>query len=609
MALDAVTTEELAHAPPADEAERTEPTVMEHLEAGGPAEISNDPEASDAADGARSAAAAEGKPEAPEAEVTAEPEAAATEEPAEAEAAATKEPAEAEAAATKEGTAPASERASGRGRPPRDRGRAVAFGVLGGLVLLGLGLIIRGPEKPAGPAGASTLTAADVGSAAPSASASASEETKGASAAGDAGAAPAEPAAPKFVPTWRVAALKSDTSIEVLEGTLGKRKLEGALVTTGLSRAEAKRVVHAIDGVRRIEKGQPKDTFVIARDRAKGTVVAFEYATSKTDVWQLKADESSADKRLAMKKLELFVEHKKHVAALQITADLAKAIAAAGLQEDAASAIDDALEGHVDLATIGIGARMRVVGSEEWVEGVYSRYQVDALEYVPSPKEKNATTLRVYHYEREPAEGATRRRSSHAGFYDAKGQQPYKGQFRSPLPLARVTSRFNPKRMHPVLHVVMPHNGVDFGASTGTPVYASAAGVVSTAGDSGPCGNMVQVDHAGGLSTAYCHLSKFAPGIHPGQHVEARQLVGYVGQTGRATGPHLHFAVKRGGNFIDPLAIKMDGVRTLPSADREAFAKQRAALDSALDAVTLPTSDASTTPASEEEKDEPSGEE
>jgi len=509
-------------------------------------------------------------------------------------------------------TPPSASRRAARG-PVRDRGRTIAFGVLGGSVLLGLALIARGPQNPQGApapsganAGASTLTGAEV------ASASSSSAPDGTSATADGGAAPATPPPAKFTPVWRVSALKSDTTIEIIEGTLGKRKLEGALIASGIARAEAKRITHAIDGVRRIEKGQPKDTFAVARDRAKGSVTAFEYVTSPLDIWQLKEGDG-AEKHLVLKKLELFVEQRKRTAALAITADLAKAISTAGLQDDAASAIDDALEGHVDLSTIG-GARMRVVGSDEWIEGAYARFHVDAIEYVPKDT-KNGGTLRVYRYERERepgSEGSTRRRSSHAGYYDAKGQQPFKGQFRSPLPLARVTSRFNPKRMHPVLHTVMPHNGVDFGASTGTPVYASAPGTVSTAGDSGPCGNMVQVDHAGGLSTAYCHLSKFAPGMHPGVHVEARQLVGYVGQTGRATGPHLHFAVKKGGNFIDPLGIKMDGVRTLPHSDREAFAKHRTELDAALDAVSLPAGDSSASSSStpdDDSKDEPSGEE
>jgi murein DD-endopeptidase MepM/ murein hydrolase activator NlpD len=143
-------------------------------------------------------------------------------------------------------------------------------------------------------------------------------------------------------------------------------------------------------------------------------------------------------------------------------------------------------------------------------------------------------------------------------------------------------------------------------------VFASGAGTVHSAGDGGPCGNMVQIVHTNGLTTAYCHLSRFAAGLHAGQRVEARQLVGYVGQTGRATGPHLHFAVKRGSAFLDPMVLKMDGVRTLPPSDREAFAKKRADLDAALEAITLPSAEGlpeADLDDTDESKDEPSGEE
>jgi len=492
--------------------------------------------------------------------------------------------------------------AAGGGEGERDRGRTIALGVLGSLVALGVALIARGPGSttaaPPAPAAALTTSIA-IGVPAPAAREADHDAGRLAPKEADAGAPPRPP------PTWRVTALKSDPAVEVTEATLGKRTLDRALAQSGVSKAEVKRLTHALDGIRRIERGQPKDAFVVARDRGKGTVLGFEYVTSPTDVWQAKADEVAPEKRLIVKKLELFVEKRRKVGALALTADLPKAVAAAGLREQAIEDIDEALDGHVDLATLKPGVRMRVVGSEEWVEGTYARFHVEALEYVP----KGGAPLRVYHYERDASVEGSRRRMPHPGFYDAKGQQPFRGTFRSPLPLARVTSRFNPKRMHPVLHVVMPHNGIDYGASTGTPVYASAPGTVSTAGDGGPCGNMVQIEHAGGLSTAYCHLSRFAPGLHPGQHVEARELVGYVGKTGRATGPHLHFAVKRGGTFIDPLAIKMDGVRTLPPPDRDAFAKKRAELDAALDAIPLPPADGAAAATPDDDKDEPAGEE
>ena len=473
--------------------------------------------------------------------------------------------------------------------------------LLGGFVALGVVLIARGPSTPSGPPaslpGGQALTSAQLPAA------SASSERTGVAPAPASAQASTEVRGPTFTPAWRVGSLEHDVGVEIVRGTLGKHTLAGALAQSGLVKSEVRRVTHAVDGIRRIEHPSTKDSFVIARDRAKGTVTAFEYVASSTEVFQAKADDGGV---LAVKKLELFVERKRSQAAVVITADLAKAIAAAGLHQEAIEEIDDALEGHGDAAIIKPGVRLRVVGSEEWVEGTFAEYRVDAIEYVPTG---GGSPLRVYFYERDSSVEGSRRRTPHPGYYTAKGQQPFRGTFRSPVPLARVTSRFNPKRMHPVLHVVMPHNGIDFGASTGTPVYAASSGTVHSAGNGGPCGNMVEIEHTSGLTTAYCHLSRFAAGLRPGQHVEARQLVGYVGQTGRVTGPHLHFAVKRGGTFIDPMGLKMDGVRTLPPADRDAFAKRRTDLDAALDAVALPAPDATAPPPDKEDSDEPSGEE
>ncbi|MDP9002109.1 MAG: M23 family metallopeptidase, partial [Myxococcota bacterium] len=139
-----------------------------------------------------------------------------------------------------------------------------------------------------------------------------------------------------------------------------------------------------------------------------------------------------------------------------------------------------------------------------------------------------------------------------------------------------------------VLHVVMPHNGVDLAAPTGAPVYATAAGVVTSVGLAGPCGNRVEIEHAHGITSVYCHLSHFAAGLRAGQRVEQRQLIAYVGQTGRVTGPHLHFGVRRGDVFIDPMTLRLDGVRVVPRGQRDQFDRLRGELDGELDAIALP---------------------
>jgi murein DD-endopeptidase MepM/ murein hydrolase activator NlpD len=385
---------------------------------------------------------------------------------------------------------------------------------------------------------------------------------------------------------FRVASLATDSSVTLADGTLGKRPFLNALAAAGLGLKESYRVLHAIGKVHNLNHTSPSDAFHLAKEKGTGRVVAFEYVTSPVDVFQAR-DEAGV---LTAKKLELHVETKRVAVPVTVTGDLKSAVAKAGLEEDILQRIDDALDGHAELADIHPGSRLRVLAEAQSLEGSFLRYaSIDALEYTAA--ERGATALRVYRFPpfdpAKPPVGNTTRAGS---FYDARGQQPYHGGWRIPVPSARIASRFNPRRMHPTLHVVMPHNGVDFAAPAGTPIYAAASGTVKSVGDSGPCGNMVQVEHGAGTSSlisSYCHMSRFAAGLHTGEHVETRQLLGYVGQTGRATGPHLHFAIKKNGVFIDPLAMKLDGVRVVPPSQRDEFDGIRPDLDKALDAIPL----------------------
>jgi murein DD-endopeptidase MepM/ murein hydrolase activator NlpD len=418
-------------------------------------------------------------------------------------------------------------------------------------------------------------------------------------------------AGPSRPPIWRVTALSKDPSVTYVEGAVGKRPLATALTAAGMPRVEVQKVLHSFAGVRNLNHASPKDTFAFVRGKPDGHVIAFEYATSPEDVWQAKEENGA----LEANKLDLPVEEKKRAVGVALSDDLRASVVSAGLDDEIVGLIDDALDGRAERSDLRAGARLRILATEETIDSHFTRYsRLDAVEYTPAGSD--AEPIRVYYFHHASLSSAASERSAggtervtHAapgkgggGFFDAAGKQPYHGGWHAPVPLARIASRFNPHRMHPVLHVVMPHNGVDFAAPAGTPIYASAAGVVKSVGDGGPCGNMVQIDHAGGLTSAYCHMSRFASGLHAGEHVEARQLIGYVGQTGRATGPHLHFAIKRGDVYIDPLALKLDGVRVVPLAYRDEFAKVRADDDAALDAIALPKPLPSSTAEGEKDK-------
>ncbi len=126
---------------------------------------------------------------------------------------------------------------------------------------------------------------------------------------------------------------------------------------------------------------------------------------------------------------------------------------------------------------------------------------------------------------------------------------------RSPLRYSRVTSGFSGRRFHPILKRYRPHHGVDYGAPTGTPVRVTANGVVRSVGWAGGGGKTIKVRHANGYLTAYLHLSRFAPGLRPGQRVLQGETIGYVGSTGLATAPHLDYRVQRDGRWINPLTL------------------------------------------------------
>lgn len=149
---------------------------------------------------------------------------------------------------------------------------------------------------------------------------------------------------------------------------------------------------------------------------------------------------------------------------------------------------------------------------------------------------------------------------------------------RYPLQFTRITSVFTDARLHPILERVRPHTGVDFSAPRGTPVRAVANGKITFAGRQSGYGNIVRIDHPGPYDTAYAHLDRIARGITEGITIEKGQVIGFVGSTGLATGPHLHFELYKDGAFVNPLTAKLPTEDAIPRKENPVFAflKKRA---------------------------------
>ena len=164
------------------------------------------------------------------------------------------------------------------------------------------------------------------------------------------------------------------------------------------------------------------------------------------------------------------------------------------------------------------------------------------------------------------------------GYFDAAGQSARKALMRTPIDGARLSSGFG-RRKHPILGYTKMHRGLDFAAPPGTPIYAAGNGRVEVAGLNGAYGNYVRIRHNEGYSTAYAHLEGFARGMRRGTRVTQGEVIGYVGTTGRSTGPHLHYEILKGGRQANPLKVKMPSGRQLDGAELARFSEARAAVE------------------------------
>jgi len=195
--------------------------------------------------------------------------------------------------------------------------------------------------------------------------------------------------------------------------------------------------------------------------------------------------------------------------------------------------------------------------------------RVMAAEYTNGSK-----TLRGYYFESKDKQIA--------GFFDDNGRSLKNAFLKSPLKLANITSGFNKRRFHPVQKRIKPHNGIDYGANIGAPVMAVASGVVTHAGFSPFNGNWLRIKHMNGYETEYLHANKLAKNIRVGARIQQGQHICDVGKTGLATGPHLHFGMKKDGEYVDPTKQQFARSIGIPSRYMKEFMSNIEALVIAL---------------------------
>jgi murein DD-endopeptidase MepM/ murein hydrolase activator NlpD len=249
-----------------------------------------------------------------------------------------------------------------------------------------------------------------------------------------------------------------------------------------------------------------------------------------------------------------------------IDSSLFEAVAAAGAHDQTAVALADIFGWDVDFVLdVRQGDAFVVTYPEIYRDGVYVRDgPIQAAEFV-----NNGRDFRAVRYT-DPDGG------SH--YYTPEGKSLHKAFLRTPVEFTRVSSRFNSARYHPILNLIRAHKGVDYAAPTGTPVRAAGDGRIRFAGRMGGYGNLVEIEHSSSVVTVYGHLSRFASGTRVGAHVTQGVVIGYVGMTGLATGPHLHYEYRVNGVFKNPQTVALPGASPIEARWREDFLAKSAPL-------------------------------
>jgi murein DD-endopeptidase MepM/ murein hydrolase activator NlpD len=372
------------------------------------------------------------------------------------------------------------------------------------------------------------------------------------------------------------ALLACATARAELRATIFNRRIQPnqtlahALHQVPLSGPQVDAIVGALRPVFDFRRSRPGDQLrVVLRH---GEVDYLDYRQGPLDEWQVRRD----GERLVASKRAVEYETRAQLVDLEIESSLYEAAIAAGETPEIAMVLSDVFAWDIDFyQDVRRGDRARAVVEKVLSKGRLVRYgEVLAASY----EGQSVGQKRVYRYQLPSGERS---------YFQADGSSARKSFLKSPLKYAHVTSRFG-SRLHPVLKYLKDHNGVDYGAAIGTPVWAVADGTVTHAGYAGANGNLVCLRHSNGFETCYAHLSKI--NVRPGGRVSQKQVIALTGNTGRSTGPHLHYALKRNGRYVNPLNQHFPRADPLPRQLVAAFQEAISPWASQLDATAVATS-------------------
>ncbi|MDD9855355.1 MAG: peptidoglycan DD-metalloendopeptidase family protein [Gammaproteobacteria bacterium] len=375
--------------------------------------------------------------------------------------------------------------------------------------------------------------------------------------------APAIPAPPVIADEAALPAPPAAPALDWATATVKKRDTLSALFRRHGVRVADAYAVAALDGAERLHTIRPGQEIQLAAD-ADGRLIALRHRLSPLTTLSIRRAGRAEDTgRLRAETVTRAPDLQLRRAAGVISSSLLAAAKAAGLDFETTYAFAHLFDWQVDFAReIRAGDRFSLLFEEQYLDGE----KIGNGDIVAAELLTRGRALRAVRHIDEHG----RRR-----YYAPNGDGIQRSFLRSPLEFGRVTSNFSHKRFHPILKKWMPHRGVDYGAARGTPIRATGDGVVTTAKRKYGYGKTVIIRHGEKYTTLYAHLSGYADGVEAGARVAQGDVIGYVGATGWATGPHLHYEFRIRGVHHNPLTVE------LPKSDPIAARYQAAFVASA----------------------------
>ncbi len=329
-----------------------------------------------------------------------------------------------------------------------------------------------------------------------------------------------------------------------INGVLKKgESLLGCLRRYNIGSKTRYRLLKALSRVINVHRCLPGERFTITRS-LEGQVLALEWEKGPFKRYQVVLDKEG---RYRVSMAPVTIENRLLKVSGRVTGGFYDSFADYGLSVKVARKFTEIFSTRIDFnSDIRVGDSFSIILNKYYKNGeCIGTGRILAAKYCPL----GGGCIEAYYFNDKKVSGR-------AGYFGPDGGAFANSFLRSPLKVYRVTSRFTSRRFHPILKVYRPHYGVDLAAPIGTPIMAVADGVVTFTGWQRGYGRIVVLKHSGGYKTYYGHLSRFAKGLKRGTKVQQKQIIGYVGRSGYATGPHLDYRVWHNGHFVDPFRMR-----------------------------------------------------